>query len=222
MKNVCPKKEMLSIYHDDALPPQWKHAMEAHLASCPKCQQVLVSYKTVRDAICEPSLSDTAAAGERVLKKLNENNIADLQNEPRSERPGRQMRVRRLAKRRIAVPLPAAAAASAVLIITLSMLFLGKNQNDGTQIEVADGLIVQEAPIPTLPVDYDSQTYQDFAPRGNIQEVLKYLSENQDDDQEIVIIKLPEKKSFTRIGDPKMYNKMDFAVQPEQTTRKIK
>ncbi|MDR2185556.1 MAG: zf-HC2 domain-containing protein [Treponema sp.] len=101
------------------------------------------------------------------------------------------LRPRRFWIRTVPVPLPAAAAA--VLVFVLALLFAGRPFAKVQDIPVATGMGVDLQNIPA----------------SDLNGVLRYLG--GEDSADIVIIRLPESKSFTSLGEPALIRAADYS-----------
>jgi hypothetical protein len=112
-----------------------------------------------------------------------------------SERVWRQLNAReipvRVWRRSVLVPLPVVAAAAAAALI------------------LAFGVFFVRSPRPASPVDsalvYSAQT---MAPVSDLSGVLQYLG---DDSPDIVIIRLPESRSFMSSGEPAIIRAAEYS-----------
>jgi anti-sigma factor RsiW len=93
--------------------------------------------------------------------------------------------------RSVSIPLPVAAAAAAVLVFAFVMLISGRTVPVSQNTAVAAGLDVQDIPA------------------ADINGVLQYLG--NEDMGDIVIIRLPESKSFTSLGEPALIRAADYS-----------
>jgi anti-sigma factor RsiW len=100
---------------------------------------------------------------------------------------------RRLWLRSVSVPLPAAAAAAAALVFAFAMLLSGR-----PAARIHDTAVAAE-----MGLDVQGIAAQD------ISGVLKYLG--SEDTADIVIIRLPESKSFTSLGEPTIIKAADYS-----------
>jgi hypothetical protein len=179
---------MISLYHDGELSSPWKEKLEAHLGSCPECRAVLASYRRLEAG--EPP--NVEAARERVWRRL-------LEQSPDMSRPGVNSLYRRrtgLWNRRLSLPLPAAAAA-AVLIIAVFFALLGT--------------VEKSRPLPygSMAAGSIGLDDQGMVPIQDMNDVLHYLSSQ--DNGDIMVIRLPESRRFSRTGEPALINAADYS-----------
>jgi hypothetical protein len=118
---------------------------------------------------------------EKIWRSLNE----------RIRAPG--FRPRRFWSLTVPVPLPAAAAAAAALVFALAMLFAGRPFAKVQDTPVAAGMGVDLQNIPAS--DFNG--------------MFQYLG--GEDAADIVIIRLPESKSFTSLGEPALVRAADYS-----------
>jgi hypothetical protein len=189
---MCPDRQIISVYYDGELSSPGKERMEAHLAGCAKCSSILQQY-----GLCSGKLNGGQPAGgiappssleetkEKVWYSLL--NRDDLERKPAEERP-------RIAVwgRRISLPLPAAAAAAVLFLILAAALLRQPGQSPARQDDVAGGFGLD---------------VQGMVPVSDMNGVLQYLG-NQDPD--MVIIRLPESKSFSSAGEPTIIKAADY------------
>jgi len=206
---MCPDQQLLSIYLDGELPSPWKEKMESHLKVCSVCMEKLETFKHLHDLfkkdntenrkyveriVDEPeeartySTEEMQAAKERVWGKLeSKKNFTPARN--------------RLWRRRVSIPLPAAAAAAVILAIAAMLWIRGgqasHNAIAGSQSEDrVDFILASEDEIPgIMPVASD------------LNGVLQYLGA---DGSDIIILKLPESRNFSRAGEPSIIRAADY------------
>ena len=208
---MCPDPQLLSVYMDGELPSPWKEKMEAHLSECPACSEKIKSFRLFhKDAVSEQELME--AAKNRVWEKLQS-------RKPIRPFAGNSANERRfpsgLMQKRLSIPLPAAAAA-AVIIMLMTALVLrgGQTGNDGLAGSFAaesagnygagaNFFLSAEEEIPALPV-------------ADIDSVLQYLSS---DGSDIIILRMPETRSFSVTGEPAIIRAADFPRHQPNTRR---
>lgn len=188
---MCPDYHILSVYFDQELPSPWKEKMELHLISCPVCRARLERFRRCSEALQyppgggrTPKLPVMEAAKDRVWQRM-----ARLETEKWGWGQSHS-----LWQRTLSIPLPLAAAAAVLLImaffLTLTRQPVGIPPSQDT---VAASEMVD---------------MQGFIPASDMHEVLQYL-ENQDM-TDIVIIRLPETRSFSSSGEPTMLRAADY------------
>jgi hypothetical protein len=185
---MCPDHQILSVYIDGELPSPWKEKMEVHLASCPQCVERLTALRrlTLRGNGDEALESALGAAQERVWQQLSR--LEPATGAAWTQRP-------QIWRRRVSVPLPAVAVAAAALIVTATIMLTQQ-----TASQMPDTMTVTQNPqgmsVPAVPV-------------STISEVLQYLG-NQDA-TDIMLITLPESKSFSSSGEPTLIKAADYS-----------
>ena len=194
---VCPDRQLLSIYLDGELPSPWKEKMEAHIAGCGACAQRLEAYRRISMTAAGEDDTGLEAAQKRVWSKLE--TIHDLQ-------PAKPLAVRRGAaalstvwRRGVYIPLPAAAAVAAaavVLLVALAFLLTSRVTN---KEGLSSMTLASEAEI-EMP---------GIIPAQNMEDVLQYLSSR--DNGEIIILRLPESRSFVNYGEPAIIRAADYS-----------
>jgi hypothetical protein len=200
VKQVCPDHQLLSVYFDGELPSPWKEKMDAHVAACPQCAGRLKSYQRV--SINPAIKKDNAmlAAQERLWKKLEQR--SGIAGDPApypvwtAAMPGNTVW-----RRRVSVPIPAAAAA---VFLVIALVFVLALRVTGTS--AAPGVILaSETGFDTpgiIPMD--------------MEDVLKYLSSR--DDGDILILQLPESRSFVNYSEPEIIKAADYSRQRPRRT----
>jgi anti-sigma factor RsiW len=184
MVYMCPDYQILSVYIDGELPSPWKEKMETHLESCSVCQAQLEQFKRCSQVLkgsMPTPPPDIEAAKERVWRKLGTTAI-------------QKRRRRSIWGRKVSVPLPAVAGAAALcaaLVLALTRQPPAAPQN-------------QDAMAGTGMTDV-----QGIVPVSDMNDVLHYLG-NQDA-ADIVIIRLPESRSFSSSGEPTIIKAADYS-----------
>jgi anti-sigma factor RsiW len=194
VNQVCPDRQLLSVYFDGELPSPWKEKMEAHIAGCPACTRRLEAYRRV-------SLGKAAAAAgegdagleparERVWQKLEQSMDAySMPAKPRAVRRGAAWR------RSVSIPLPAVAAAI-VLLVALAFLAVMRV----TSTEGMSGM--------TFASDAELET-PGIIPVADMEDVLQYLGSR--DNGDIIILRLPESRNFVNYGEPSIVRAADYS-----------
>ena len=191
---MCPDRQILSVYLDHELPSPWKEKMEAHLAACPSCRDQLARLRQVSAVLRAGAERIEACPGEVLRERiwLNLSSSGAL----RTAFPGSQKHPPHFWDRCLAVPLPAVAAAAAFLVVFLSLTLIGR---------IARG---ETLPDTAVSADLDS-TIQNFVPASDMNGVLQYLG--REDPGDIMIIRLPESKSFMSAGEPTIIKAADYS-----------
>ena len=202
---MCPDKQFLSVYFDGELPSPWKERMEKHLGTCSGCRETLEAYRKMSRCLNVggekgelPEAPETAvieAAAARVWERL----------EGRKRRADGKMR-RFLPARIPNVFTAAAAGAVAATAIICFLLLFSQGQNSKNSVPQLTDAAENFAGI--VPVNDDPDA-PDIIPASNINDILRYLE--SEDSSNIVIIKLPERKKFSRYGEPAFINASDYS-----------
>ncbi|WP_461255292.1 anti-sigma factor family protein [Treponema sp. R80B11-R83G3] len=193
---MCPDPQLLSIYVDGELPSPWDEKMDSHLKECPTCRRKVENFKQLRELINQdPSAQKTSQeellkSKEKIWRRLEEKR--------------RFTQYPRVWQRRISIPLPAAAAAA--IIIALIIIFFsrgGQILNNGfagkkaNPDERSNFILAAEEEIPGI-----------IPSATDLNGVLQYLGA---DGSEIIILKLPESKNFSRSGEPAIIRAADYS-----------
>jgi anti-sigma factor RsiW len=222
MVQMCPDRQILSVYFDRELPSPWKDQLEAHLEKCPACRDRLdrlgalsrrIGGKvTARSGEADPEFSAAAAEREAVMRaeelaertareRVWQNIAAGTAGAFAGKVPGTAGQPggrRQLWNRSISVPVPALAAAAALLVfaVTAVLIFNPRGGADGQ--ELAEAVIAAEL-SPDMPA---------IIPVSDMNSLLRYLGEDTGD---IVIIRLPESKNFMSEGKPTIIKAADYS-----------
>jgi hypothetical protein len=188
---MCPDYHILSVYFDQELPSPWKEKMELHLLSCPVCKVRFERFKQCSEALrtpheegLTPQLPVMEAAKDRVWQRM-----ALLETEKWGWGVGHNLWYRTLS-----VPLPMVAAAVALLVMAFVLTLTRPSAGiPPPQDTVAAGEMVD---------------MQGMIPASDMNGVLQYLG-NQDV-TDILIIRLPETKSFSSSGEPTILRAADY------------
>ena len=201
---MCPDQQLLSIYIDGELPSPWKEKMESHFSQCSVCREKLENLQrlhellkkdtTERRTIVEKNAADSTAEHEIDFMEGAKTRVWQKLESRRRFKSGV-----RLWRRRLSVPLPAAAAA-AVIIALLTALWVrdGRVRNNGF------------AQQPQEPVNFILAAEDEFPgiiPTMDINGVLQYLTS---DGTDVIILRLPESRSFSRTGEPAIIRAADY------------
>ena len=194
---MCPDPQLLSVYMDEELPSPWKEKMEAHLSECSACSGKINSF----------SLFSKDTASEQELMEAAKNRVWEKLQSRKPIQPFAEKSVRRfpsgLMQRRLSIPLPAAAAAAVIIMLMTALVLRGGQSGNsgfasldsaGTYAERANFFLSAEEEMPILPV-------------ADIDSVLQYLSS---DGSDIIILRMPETRSFSVTGEPAIIRAADF------------
>jgi anti-sigma factor RsiW len=176
---------MLSLYHDDELPLPWKEKLESHLSVCPDCAKRLERLRRLSGILGDPVECSVEPAGERVWQRLN----SAMTGAIAEGAPGRTW-PQPVWSRSVRVPLPLLAAAAAAVLAFV--VFFVRNPRTA-------------APANSALAALDIQT---VVPVTDMNGVLQYLG--NDDSADIVIIRLPESRSFSSYGEPAIIRAADY------------
>jgi anti-sigma factor RsiW len=186
MVNMCPNRQILSVYHDGELPSPWKEKMETHLAQCAECRNRLEQYRSFSLSAAGQEEPDARieAVKDRVWQKLAFAGANGVRARARES----------LWRRSIVIPLPVAAAAAALLVLVFTVALV----NRPAPVTVPQEIIAANGIV---------QDLQGISPVSDVRGVLQYLS-NEDD---VVILRLPESKSFMSYGEPIYVRAEDYS-----------
>ncbi|MDR2631507.1 MAG: hypothetical protein LBC60_11345 [Spirochaetaceae bacterium] len=185
---MCPNRQILSLYYDKELPSPWNEKMENHLSLCPDCRNRLEQYRSFSSPAAGEEEAALTARMEGVKTRVWQNLVA------REERETLNRPRQNLWRRSIVVPLPLAAAMAALVVVVFTLV-----------------LVNRPAPI-TVPQELMAATgigldLEGITPVSDIRGVLQYLS----DEDDIVILRLPESKSFMSYGEPVYIRAEDYS-----------
>jgi hypothetical protein len=200
---MCPDKQFLSVYFDGELPSPWKERMARHLAACSKCREKLEVYKKM-----SVSLNMDVEGGE--FTEAEENSVIEAASgrvwerlDSRIKHEDRRLR-RFFPARTQQVFVSVAAGAIAATAIICFILILSRGQNGKNSVPELTGAVGNFNSMVSGGYSLDP----DIIPASDMNDVLRYL---ENDDTNIVIIKLPERKKFSRYGEPAFINAADYS-----------
>ena len=162
--------------------------MEAHLESCEKCRTAVARYRSIRNYLLDEPEKNLAEAQERVWQKIAAPSLA-ISREPRKT----------IWSRSITLPLPTAAAAMVFIAV---LAFVGVR----ALYQPTPNAAILSEQVATGGIglnDTGMVNIQDMAG------VLQYLSSL--DNGDFMVIRLPESRTFTRIGEPALINAADYS-----------
>jgi hypothetical protein len=187
---MCPDRQIICLYLDGELPSPWDGKMETHLESCEECRSALAEYKSIKTYLSGDKEKALAEAQERVWQKLTAPGLV-VSREPR-----KTMGIDRIWSRNNSLPLPAAVAAALVFVVLVALLGVrGLSQPSLVQEQIAASGIGL--------TDNGMVNIQDMAG------VLQYLSSQ--DNGDFMVIRLPESRTFSRVGEPALINAADYS-----------
>jgi hypothetical protein len=188
---MCPDRQIISLYLDGELPSPWDGKFEAHLESCEKCRAALAGYRNIKNYLLGNEEKALAEAQERVWQKLAVPELA-VSREPR-----KSMGINRIWSRNISLPLPAAAAAALVFVVLFALVGVRSLSRPAPVLQeqmTASGIGLNDNGMVSI---------QDMAG------VLQYLSSQ--DNGDFMVIRLPESRTFSRVGEPALINAADYS-----------
>jgi len=193
---MCPDREIISLYLDGELPSPWKEKMESHLVSCQKCQSALAGYRSIGEILKSQPEETVQAAQDRVWKGLIASGPV-ISRMPEERAVSQDFRTGWKAwNRSITLPLPVAAAAAVVIV---AVFFALMGIRGGIQS-------VPQNPAAVANIGLDDQG---IVPVNDMSGVLKYLSSQ--DNNDIMVINLPNTRNFSRTGEPTLINAADYS-----------
>jgi len=202
---MCPDPQLLSIYVDGELPSPWKEKMESHFSQCSACGEKLEKLKRLHELLKEDMSERRTITGKNAEDSIPEKRELEFMEEAKT-RVWRKLESRRsfkrgagLWQRRLSVPLPAAAAA-AVIIALLAGLWLrgGQVKNNG---------FAQQAQEPVNFILAAEDEMPGVIPAADISGVLQFLTS---DGADVIILRLPESRNFSRTGEPAIIRAADY------------
>jgi hypothetical protein len=196
---LCPDRQLLSVYFDEEMPSPWKEKMESHIAGCPQCARQLEVYRRISRAAAEDvSAGGAEAVKEQVWYKLEQRTGMAVGSSAYSGTAWPPVvQSRAIWRRYVSVPFPAAAAA-VVLFIALTMVIALKVSRPA---ENSGMTLASEAEFDT----------PDIIPVSDMENVLQYLGSR--DNGEIIIVRLPESRNFVNYGEPAIIKAADYSRQ---------
>jgi hypothetical protein len=161
--------------------------MEAHLESCEKCRSDLAEYKSIKNYLSGDKEKALAEAQERVWQRLTAPGL--VSREPRKAK---------IWGRNISLPLPAAAAAALVFVVLVALLGV-RGLSKPTPAVLQEQIAASGIGL----IDNGMVNIQDMAG------VLQYLASQ--DNGDFMVIRLPESRTFSKIGEPALINAADYS-----------
>jgi hypothetical protein len=186
MKQECSFRQWLSVYYDNEMDSPWKEKMEAHIAGCADCAERLEAYKKISLSLTPAEIPQEAR--QRVLQKLETSGYTFGHGSRPAWGPP-------IWKRRVSIPVPAAAAA-VFMLIALALLWI---RSPGR---------LQKAEAVNMAITAETEILPDIIPFSGMESVLQYLGAS--DSGDILILKLPESRSFASYGEPAIIKAADY------------
>jgi hypothetical protein len=175
--------------------------MESHLTECPVCREKLNRFRQLTcrlDADAEQQMIETAK--NRVWQ--------NLQSRRRFQPHSGGLRRSGVWQRKLSIPLPAAAAAAIIIMLMTALWFRGEQVDNfgiaGSQTDISERtnfFIAADEEMPNI------------MPVTDINSVLQFLASEGTD---IIILTLPEDRSFSRTGEPAIIRAADYSPYRRQ------
>jgi len=204
---MCPEPQMLSIYMDGELPSPWKEKMEAHLAECHECAQRYKNFRHLQEMFRKNNRqSRTYVESDGGLRPTAaDQSLPEQEIESAKEKVWKKMESkRRFCRRnfwgyRLSIPLPAIAAAAAVILVVLAFIFTqgGNLLRQDPSLKSNFILASEEEEMPSL-----------IPAAQDMNGLLQLLS---NDGSDVLILRLPESRSFARSGEPAIIRAADYS-----------
>ncbi|MDR2602206.1 MAG: zf-HC2 domain-containing protein [Spirochaetaceae bacterium] len=204
---MCPDEQLISVYFDNELHSPWKEKMQAHLSSCPECAQKSENYSffsnMIKNSVAENEINE---AKDRVWAGLSAaiSLKTDFKREYFYKKP--------VWRRSVQIPVPFAAAAAVFVLILTSAFFysLGgggwskeKAFSERNAFASGGGAAGQDS----FNIEsFDFEVADSGVPSMN--DVMRYIESS--DSSNVVIIKLPEKRNYSRLGAPVLLKAVDY------------
>ena len=183
---MCPDRQIISLYVDGELPSPWDGKMKAHLESCEKCRSALAGYRSIKNHLSDDPEKALSEAQERVWQKLTAPALVVFR-EPKKA----------IWSRNITLPIPVAAAAALVFVAFFALVGIRSLYRPTPILQeqiAASGIGLNDNGMVNI---------QDMAG------VLQYLSGQ--DNGDFMVIRLPESRTFSRVGEPALINAADYS-----------
>jgi anti-sigma factor RsiW len=206
MNQLCPDRQLLSVYFDGELPSPWKEKMESHIAVCPHCARQLQIYQNISLA---SSTENTASAEEPSLVSALERIWQKLEQGAGDETPAQAVpnrhRIypdgRAVWRRRISIPIPAAAAA---LVMMAALAFLMGFRVTGTpgNSGMSAGMTFASEAEFEMP---------GIISASDMENMMQFFDSR--DNSDAIILRLPEIPGFESYGEPAILTAADYSRQ---------
>ncbi|MCL2800644.1 MAG: zf-HC2 domain-containing protein [Treponema sp.] len=203
---MCPDPQLLSIYVDGELPSPWKEKMEAHIKGCPSCREKYENFKHLhelfkKDNVIKRTYVERVVDDPKTERTYTETELQEAKERVWNKINGKQRRPH-IWRRRLSVPIPAAAAAAVIIaFVTGLWIHNGTSAHNGfasldlSPSDKVDFILAAENEMPGI------------IPAADINGVLQFLSS---DGADIIILRLPETKNFSRSGEPEIIRAADY------------
>jgi len=207
---MCPEPQLLSSYVDGELPSPWKEKMDVHLRDCPACRKKAENLKQLQELLHKDTgakkinSTEIQASKEKIWRNI-ETQLRFTPSKTTNRETLRFTPRPRVWQRKISISIPAAAAAA--IIIALITMFIsggGRIMNNGFAAQKANfdeertnfSLAAEEEIPEIIPTATD------------LNGVLQYLGADSSD---IIILRLPESRNFSRAGEPAIIKAADYS-----------
>jgi hypothetical protein len=212
---MCPDPQILSIYLDGELPSPWREKMQDHFSQCSVCREKLENFRRLqelfkKDTHIRRTLTKNVIDESGSEKPYTEEALTESMEEAKNRIWNKIESKRRftprynLWHRRLSIPLPAAAAA-AIIIMLFAVMGARRTGDDialrqigpaeRTNIFLTDAFFSDDD-IPMIPAAADMNG------------MLQYLNPGG---ANIIILQLPENKSFSGAGEPALIRAADYS-----------
>jgi hypothetical protein len=180
--------------------------MEAHLKSCPICREKYENFKHLHELFKKDTTIKRVYV-ERVLdepseeRTYTEDEMREAKNRVWDKIEAKKRIKSRVWQRRLSVPIPFAAAAALVIALVTVLWLRGETilQNRFRQFDPVERFILS------------AEEESGIIPAADIKGVIQYLSS---DGADIIILTLPESRSFSRMGEPAIIRAADYRRHP--------
>jgi len=192
---MCPDQQILSIYIDGELPSPWKEKLETHLKSCSGCKEKYDNFVRLHNVLIEDTNNKKQIFTEEALE------AKDKIWQKLASRRWQSKSGANLLRRRLSIPIPAAAAAAVFIAFVTAVWFDQSSNTSGfvyqqpEAFERSGFFIAADEEMP------------DVFPAADFNSVLQYLTSDSTD---IIILRLPESRSFYRTGEPEIIRAADY------------
>jgi len=205
---MCPDPQLISIYVDGELPSPWKEKMEAHLAECSACTEKFKKFRhlqemfrkkanqsrtyTENNETIQSSAAEKTPPEQEFIESAKENVWRKMESRRRYGRRG-------VWRYRLSIPLPAAAAAAAIVLTILTIMYIRSVNLQPQDSSVKSNFILasEEEEMPNvIPAAQDMNG------------LLQLLGS---DGTDVLILRLPESRNFSRSGEPAIIRAADYS-----------